>query len=516
MSTLSPDLMSVAALHAKLGIGNAEAKFLSRHVRYRYRAAQIPKRRGGNRTLLAPDDRLKFHQRELLDLLTPLYRSKPAVHGFVADRSPITNANAHQGRPYLLNLDLSNYFGAITRNRVKGVLIAVGIPTAVAESICDLTVVDNQLPQGAPTSPLLANMVTFRLDKDLTAFAKTHRLRYTRYADDITFSSYVRPTVLFVDAEPFPGRIDISDIAPALSGLITGNNFSLNPDKARYCAQKTRKQVTGLVVNEFTNVRRDFVRNVRSSLYRMETLGLNAAELEYQAKYGSKSQISSVVRGRLEWIAQVRGRSFDPYRVLAARFNLLYPDSPLRIDPTNEEILDRAIFVVEYGKGKKMSQGSAFFLDGVGLVTAHHVLAKMPSGWATLYRAASPTIKYQARMSSKACSHRDLAILEHNVPTHEQAFLKQAAGVDRIKATVTVVGYPDFGPGDNLIQKQGRIVGRNIKSAVRYVEVDMQVGDGLSGAPIINDRYEVVAVGHKGGPQESKQLGIDIVEISGL
>ncbi|RYH52764.1 MAG: hypothetical protein EON54_14285 [Alcaligenaceae bacterium] len=517
MPTLPPELMTVPALYAKLGIGGAEAKFLAHYVRHRYRASQIPKRRGGYRTLLAPDNRLKFHQRELLDLLTPLYRPKPAVHGFVAERSPITNANAHQGRPYLLNLDISNYFGVITRNRVRGVLIAVGMPAAVADAVCNLTVVDNQLPQGAPTSPLLANMVTFRLDRDLTSFAKTHRLRYTRYADDLTFSSYVRPTALFAEAEPAPGLIDIAELAPVLSGLITGNNFNLNPVKARYCVSKTRKQVTGLVVNEFTNIRRDFLRNVRSSLYRMETLGVADAEAEYQSKYDPKAKLHSVVRGRLEWIAQVRGRSFEPYRILAGRFNALYPAAtPLPINPTNDELLAKAVFVIDYGKGKNMAQGTAFFLEGAGLVTAHHVLAKMQSGSATLYRADEPTKKYKARFSARVCSHRDLAILDHDVPVSEQTFLKQAAGIDRIKSTVTVVGYPEFGPGDSLVQMEGRIVGRNTKSAVRYVQVDMQVGDGLSGAPIINDRYEVVAVGHKGGPSESKQLGIDVAEVHGL
>ena len=516
MPALPPELTSVAALHTKLGIGAAEAKFLSRYVRHRYRAAQIPKRRGGHRTLLAPDDRLKFHQRRLLELLTPLYRPKPAVHGFVSGRSPITNADAHQGRPYLLNLDLANYFGSISRNRVKGVLVAVGLPLDVANAVCDLTVVENQLPQGAPTSPLLANMVSFRLDKDLTAFAKAHRLRYTRYADDITFSSFMKPTALFSGPEPVPGPIDLSDLVPALTGLITGNNFTLNPLKARYCAPKTRKQVTGLVVNEFTNIRREFLRNARSSLYRMETLGLTAAEAEFRSKYDPKAKLEAVVRGRLEWIAQVRGRSFDPYRGLAARFNLLYPKTPLKIEPTNDEILARAVFVLEYGKGKNMGQGTAFFLEGAGLVTAHHVLAKMSKGWASLYRADKPATKYRARFSAKACAHRDLAILDHDVPITDQAFLRPAAGIDQVKSTVTVVGHPDFGPGDSLVQKQGRIVGRNVKSAVRYVEVDMQVGDGLSGAPIINDRYEVVAIGHKGGPAESKQLGVSVAEVFGL
>lgn len=517
MAALPAELLSVPAFHAFLGVGTAEASFLSRHAQYRYETVLIPKRRGGHRSLMVPDRRLKFLQRRLLEILQPLYRPKPAAHGFVKTRSPITNANAHQGRPYLLNLDLENYFGVITRNRVRGVLMAVGVPNDVASAICDLTVVSNQLPQGAPTSPLLANMVTFRLDKDLTAFARDNRLRYTRYADDITLSSYVKPNALFGADEPDPGRVDIVKISPRLSDIITSNNFNLQAEKVRYCGRKTRKEVTGLVVNEFTNVRRSFVRNVRSSIYRMEALGIVSAEAEYRARYDAGADIKSVVRGRLEWIAQVRGRSFAPYRSLALRYNALFPDDVLPVDPTNEENLSKAVFVVDYIETlDNLSQGTAFLLDGVGLVTAHHVLEKMTLPFADLYLATNPGRKFKAWFSGRVCAHRDLAILDHNLPADEQVFLKLSAGVDKIKSAVTAVGYPEFGHGDGLVQKEGRIVGRNTKSLVRYVEVDMQLGDGLSGGPIINERYEVVAVVHKGGPLESKQLGVDIGEVASL
>jgi len=112
--------------------------------------------------LLVPEPRLKFLQRQLLKLLEPLYSPRDPVHGFVGKRSAISNANAHQGRPYLLNLDLQDFFATISRRRVKGMLQAIGIASDVADAVCALCVTRNQLPQGAPTSPLLANMVTFR------------------------------------------------------------------------------------------------------------------------------------------------------------------------------------------------------------------------------------------------------------------------------------------------------------------------------------------------------------------
>jgi RNA-directed DNA polymerase len=180
MTSLTKELQSAKAFYAFLGVGAAERKFLERHAAYRYTQASIPKRRGGTRTLLVPERRLMFLQRKTLELLQQLQSPRAPVHGFIKTRGAITNANAHQTRPYLLNLDLSNYFGVITRRRVLGMLEALGLEEEVALAVCSICVTRDQLPQGAPTSPILSNMVAYRLDRVLMNFAKAHRLRYTR------------------------------------------------------------------------------------------------------------------------------------------------------------------------------------------------------------------------------------------------------------------------------------------------------------------------------------------------
>ena len=161
MASLPAEFSSTAQFFSYLGVGKAEQDFFAKHAIYRYTPVQISKRRGGTRTLLIPGKRLKILQRKTLPLIEQLYKPRAPVHGFVENRSSITNADKHQKRPYILNLDLRDFFGAVSRRRVFGMLIALGLDADVASAVCDFTVANNQLPQGAPTSPILSNLFTF-------------------------------------------------------------------------------------------------------------------------------------------------------------------------------------------------------------------------------------------------------------------------------------------------------------------------------------------------------------------
>ena len=142
------------------------------------------------------------------------------------------------------------------------------------------------------------------------SFAKEHRLRYTRYADDISLSSYAPPIALFEQGVPPSGKMAVAQLSQALRAAIMSNGFEIAPEKIWFAGPKSRKEVTGLIVNEFTNVKRTFVRDLRAALYKVEKLGIVAAEDEYQKRYKTSASLEQVLRGRLEWIAQVRGRSF--------------------------------------------------------------------------------------------------------------------------------------------------------------------------------------------------------------
>ena len=172
------------------------------------------------------------------------------------------------------------------------------------------------------------------------------------------------------------------------------------------------------------------------------------------------------------------------------------------------------MWVIEFFANKEeCEQGTAFFLEDVGLVTAH-VLEKLPPGeYAELYRPSEPTKKFKSAPSSRRCPHRDLAILDHNVPTKDYLSLPAATSPEHRNDDIVALGFPDYGPGDQPGKRRGHIIGRATKHAVRLIEVSAMLPGGISGGPIVNDRYQVVAIAHRGGNQEHKQLAVEVTEL---
>ncbi|WP_162627616.1 reverse transcriptase family protein [Erythrobacter sp. KY5] len=357
---------------AYLSLTEAELKKIRWFRRGMYHYFELAKGNGKRRRIMAPDARLKHLQRALLPLMENLYRVRNPVHGFVRDKSVKTNAAAHLRRRNLLNIDLKDFFGAITENRVVGVLEAIGVPGDVAAAIGYLCCCEGSLPQGAPSSPLLSNMVCFRLDRELMRYAKEHRCIYTRYADDITLSSHQPMASAFDGPIPPAGTVQSELLDPELRGIIGSNGFELNPDKIHYADRNSRRMVTGLKVNELLNVDRRFVRNLRAMLHSIEIKGHADAKARF-ASLGHSGSMSAHIRGKIEWLASIKGTSDPVVRGIILRYNACFPGKAIAVSPTDEERQDRATWITE----NKNGQGSLFFLKGVGLVTAAHCVADL-------------------------------------------------------------------------------------------------------------------------------------------
>ena len=155
----------------------------------RYKTFDIPKKSGGTRQISTPITALKIIQRKLNQVLQAVYQTKPSVHGFVSSKNVVTNAQNHVKKRYVLNIDLKDFFPSVNFGRVRGMFMATpyGLHPDVATVLAQICCYNNHLPQGAPTSPIITNMICAKMDGQLQRLAKECKATYTRYADDITF-----------------------------------------------------------------------------------------------------------------------------------------------------------------------------------------------------------------------------------------------------------------------------------------------------------------------------------------
>jgi len=473
-----------------------------------YHQFEIAKGKGKTRLISAPDKRLKFLQRKIAPLLNHLYRVRNPVHGFVAKRSVKTNGLAHLRKPFVLNIDLKNFFPSITENRVRGLFESLGICDRVASIIARLCCLDSHLPQGAPTSPVISNMICFRLDKELLAFSKGLRCIYTRYADDITISSFQPMTALFEGATPQLGHFPPEVLIPTLRNILKANGFAINPDKAHYADRNSRRMVTGLKVNELLNVDRRYVRNLRAALHSVEKLGKEAALEKYQHNYNGAGDLGTHLKGKITWLRHIRGQSDPVFRGAAIRFNASFPDHKIEVTPTAFEVRDRAVWIVEH---IDVGQGSAFFLKDIGLVTAAHCVEGVNE--VEVYHPSKPANKFKATVL-KRDEVRDLAILNSDVATNEYFELEQSNHMIVMGEELTAVGYPSFGLGDRLNVRDGSVGSFPVRHGVRLIEVTQKLAKGMSGGPLLDGDYGVAGIIHKGGHGEDRDFAVHIQELN--
>jgi len=267
-----------------------------RHYHYRVFA----KRSGNVRLIESPKPRLKELQRQILALLLDEIPVHPAVHGFCKGRSIRTFAAPHVGQRVVLRMDLRDFFPSITRARVQALLRTAGYPELVADllgGICtnaaprdawdrlafyvdplrlretrDLYV-QPHLPQGAPTSPALANLCCYRMDCRLAGLAISVGAEYTRYADDLAFSG----------DEEFERRVD--RFSTHVAAILHEEGFAANHHKTRIMRRGVRQQLTGLVVNQHINVKRVDFDRLKATLTNCVRLGPESQNREARPNF---------------------------------------------------------------------------------------------------------------------------------------------------------------------------------------------------------------------------------------
>ncbi len=288
----------------------------------KYKTFQIPKRNGGQRTIDAPIDALKLLQRKLSDLLqdcvdeinTAKQRNDLAAHGFKRNRSIITNARQHRHRRWVFNLDLGDFFPSINFGRVRGFLLKnrdfelhKDVATVIAQIACH----QNALPQGSPCSPVISNLIAHVLDMRCVQLASRAGCTYSRYADDLTFST---------NRKEFPGDIAVRSgtegaafhfwlPGEALKKVIDRSGFRINAKKTHQMYRASRQNVTGLVVNEKINVRWEYRHIVRAMVHSLVKTGtfqiLGMTHKDGQAVLEKRSGTVNELHGMLGFIDSI-------------------------------------------------------------------------------------------------------------------------------------------------------------------------------------------------------------------
>jgi RNA-directed DNA polymerase len=311
----------------------------------RYTSFLINKKSGGSRTIHAPVKGLKALQKCLNLILQTVYapHQHKAATGFIPGLSIVDNAKVHSKKLYVYNLDLKDFFPSIDQPRIWGRLKAppfnlnkqsgrIGLANIIASLCCHemeverldennswVKVTKNVLPQGAPTSPTLTNIICQQLDFYLKAVANRFGLKYSRYADDITFSS--QHNVYQQE----------SDFMKELHRIIAVQNFNIKTSKTRLQKQGFRQEVTGLVVNESVNVPKRYIKQLRMWLYYWEHYGFDKATSLFTEHYkADKGHVKkglpnmiNVIGGKLDYLKMVKGGENKMYQLLETRYNKL-------------------------------------------------------------------------------------------------------------------------------------------------------------------------------------------------
>lgn len=347
------DLLCLLNYSKKLVYGDEAIPFEIRNINYninrkvnkkRYIRFSIKKKSGAERTIHAPERGLKAIQKCLNMVFQTIYTVSPSATGFVPGKSIVDNARVHTGSLYVYNIDLKDFFPSIDAGRIWGRLQhppfslneksgkkeLANIITWLCCHEMEVERFDNEtkkweketrsvLPQGAPTSPTLTNIICQQLDFYLNAVAKRFGLKYSRYADDITFSSM--HNVYQKDG----------DFLKEIQRIISEQRFHIKESKTRLQKQGYRQEVTGLLVNEKANVQKRYIKQLRMWLYYWERYGYATVNTFFSQSYladkehvkKGRPDMANVIGGKLDYLKMVKGGENALYLKLKGRFNSL-------------------------------------------------------------------------------------------------------------------------------------------------------------------------------------------------
>jgi RNA-directed DNA polymerase len=309
-----PNFPTVASLAKAMNLTVNKLRFLAYDRKTsevtHYIHFKMKKKSGGFRLISAPMPELKAAQHWVLENILSKIKVHEAAHGFLPEKNIVSNAKPHIGAKVIVNVDLKDFFPSISYRRVKGMFQTYGFSEAIATVFALLCTaptveeveIDNKtyfvaigerhLPQGSPASPSVSNIIAKRLDKGLSKIAENLGFKYTRYADDLTFSSENK------DAE-------VAKLLGQLRYIVDAQGFTVNEEKTKILRSGRQQEVTGIVVNEKISIDRKELRKFRAVLHQAETKGLEGLT------WGNSPDLVASLRGYANFVFMVdKGKGY--------------------------------------------------------------------------------------------------------------------------------------------------------------------------------------------------------------
>ena len=402
----------------------------------------------------------------------------------------------------------------------------------------------------------MANLICRGLDSDLTYLAGRHSALYTRYADDITFS--------FPRFSRLGGLLSSSltegtwiGFLGELEKIFHKHNFNINNSKTRLRQKSQRLEVTGLTINKFPNVKRDFIDKIRGALHSWEKHGYLLANTTWTttavAKAGTDRwhkqwqsrqipELKNILRGKLLYLCMVRGKEDRIYNRLANLYNTLckregeinssFLATRLPVDKVvrHKDDAQAATYVVEWSadyidpiRGTHVEaathQGTAFSYSGIGLITCNHLFYHTPgNGDPEVDFSSKSLINKDLKIISSATkqaysatlvkrdSVRDIALLqiENSDSFNERKHFVGRQTPIQINDTGTLIGYPNYNPSRSLANMLDvEVLNRFVRTGLTRVEINGNIRKGNSGGPLVDDQFKVAGIAQQGSTQSS-------------
>nr|WP_243240438.1 reverse transcriptase domain-containing protein [Clostridium cibarium] len=469
-----------------------------------YTTFEIPKKKGGVRKISAPVKELKSIQRKLAYVLNLVYKVKSSAYGFIPKKNIKDNAKKHVRKKIILNLDLKDFFNQVHFGRVRGMLMhePYSIGQEAATVIAQLACFNGVLSQGSPSSPVITNMICSPLDTQLIRLAKKHGIVYTRYVDDITLSTFndsFSETII-------KGDVSNLIIGSELENILKKNSFSVNSDKVFLNNNVTRQEVTGLIVNRFPNVKREYIKNLRAILHNCCKKGIYETALEYIEKsHGKKKDIiknsdnkeyvnnwfKCVLKGKINFIREIKGKNDYIFLKYAQQLNLLFNEEIFNLDFLDEFMYN--VVILETTNTDNIVQGSGFFIKDIGLFTNYHVTENNEFYSVKTYKMEKLGIISKGLNEINSNIDIDYALYELKSSKVSGLELGDSKNI-KVGDKIVVIGYPEYCDNDSPNIQTCNIISRTNFLGECLYTISGRIVHGSSGGVVLNMNHKVIGI----------------------